>query len=185
MSPGKSSPGSRSTVASPARSPSSLLRDRSKPSLPTSHAAASPWHCRCHVHPRLLVAALDERQVTAELVQCLTQPSHVSVAEDSQRGRDQPTPMPVGHRILPGQVRDDGLGHGQPYRASRCLSLESNSFCYHGRPCRMIVLRSVIFDGPAWPFLADSAAFEPAVLANSTTNVAMSSLLTGLRRCRS
>ena len=74
------------------------------------------------MHERLLIAALNERQRVAELIQCLAQPGHVSVAEDPQRSRDQPTAMPVRHRILPGQVRDEGLRNGQPHRTSGCVA---------------------------------------------------------------
>ena len=82
----------------------------------------------CHVHQRLLIAALNERQRVAELVQRLTQPGHVSVAEDPQRGRNQPATMPIGHRILPGDVCNQGLRNGQPHRASGRVAHESNSY---------------------------------------------------------
>ena len=68
------------------------------------------------MHQRLFIAALDERQRVAELIQCLAQPGDVPVAEDPQRSRDQPTAVSVRHRILPGQVRNEGLCNGQPHR---------------------------------------------------------------------
>ena len=62
----------------------------------------------CHVYECLLIAALDERQRVAELIQCLAESGHIAVAEDPQRGRDQPGAV-IRHRILPGQVRNEGL----------------------------------------------------------------------------
>ena len=64
----------------------------------------------------LLVAALDERQLIGELIQSLTQPGHIAVPEDAQRGRDQPGPLPIGHAVLGGKKLHDGLGGGEPDR---------------------------------------------------------------------
>jgi hypothetical protein len=49
----------------------------------------------------LLVAALDEGEGVAELVQGLPEAGHVAVAEDPKGGRDEPSPLPVGDRVLP------------------------------------------------------------------------------------
>ena len=67
------------------------------------------------MHQGLLVAALDEGEGVAELVQRLPEPGHVAVAEDPERRRDEPPALPVGDRVLPGEVGHDGLGDGQSH----------------------------------------------------------------------
>ena len=66
----------------------------------------------------LLVAALDERQLIGQLIKSLTQPGHIAVPEDAQRGRDQPGPLPIGHAVLGGNKLHHGLRGGEPNRLS-------------------------------------------------------------------
>src|SRR2546423_508375 len=86
------------------------------------------------VHQGLLVAALDERHRVAELVECLAEAGDVAVAEDAQRGRDEPAALTVGNRVLLRQVRDEGLRDGELHVW----------FSYQGRPGSTTVFSSVI-----------------------------------------
>ena len=65
------------------------------------------------------------------LVQRLAEAGHVAVTEDAQSGGDEPMAVAVGHRVLAGQVRDDGLGNREPHsvRGSALHESISLSLC--------------------------------------------------------
>src|SRR5581483_11128998 len=66
------------------------------------------------VHHRLLVMALEERQLAAELVERLPDAVHVAVTEDPEYARDQPPHLAVALRELRLQVADERLRRRQP-----------------------------------------------------------------------
>ena len=117
------------------------------------------------VHERLLVAALDERQVAGVLVEGLPEPGDIAVTEDAQRGRDEPAPFAVGDAVLPGQVAHEGLGRGEPNGGHGSSSWGSGVVSvagHHGRPCRMTVFSSVIsVTAVRKPSLPIPEAFSP------------------------
>jgi hypothetical protein len=80
-----------------------------------------------HVRQCLLVATLDERQYLAVLVQRLPEAGHIAVAEDAERSWHESSAVPVDDRVLPGQVRDEGLRNRQPHRARGCVLHQSIS----------------------------------------------------------
>src|SRR5690625_7951740 len=43
----------------------------------------------CHVHQRLLIAALHEGQFVTELLECLTQTGHIAMPKNAHRRRNE------------------------------------------------------------------------------------------------
>ena len=108
--------------------------------------AVAAWTRACSLRPWM------NGIVLGELVQGLPEAGDVAVAEDAERGRDQPAAYAVGDGVLAGQVGDDGLRDGQP-DGGGCIHGEtrfridqsgSGRSDYQGRPCRMTVFTSVI-----------------------------------------
>src|SRR5699024_10528978 len=88
------------------------------------------------VGQRLLVAALDERDLVGVLRERLAEAGHIAVAEDSGCGRNESLTVVVEDGVLAAQELDDGLGHRQ----------SDGRFVAHGfsfvRVCCAVIVRS-------------------------------------------
>ena len=80
------------------------------------------------MHQRLLIAAWNERQRSAELVQCLARPATFPWPKIPARPVSAAA-MPIRHRILPGtRYVTRALRNGKPHRTSGCVAHELSSF---------------------------------------------------------
>ena len=61
----------------------------------------------------LFVSSLDERKLVAVLVEGLSEPGNVAVAENAKSSGDKALTLAVCHRVLVGDVANNCLRHGE------------------------------------------------------------------------